>query len=102
MARFTVELNPHHGDPLQVEVEATTMLDAVTSALRDRSFDVDFEEPPDHEPQYAGWSRIQVNVITTSELLRLTGDYYLCDGEPHGTHRDDDDCCAVCGEEVEA
>ncbi len=91
MARFTVELNTHYTCPKQVEVEAPTMVEAVTKALQDNH--VEFLDAP--ESHYEGWKRLTVNVEPHQDSL-------LCDGEPHGTYRDDDNCCAVCGEEVEA
>lgn len=100
MGKYTVELNPHHGDPKQVQVEAHTMLEAVTTALSSYEYHVDFEDPPDHEPQYAGFRRLTVNVIMSRALAELTG---ICDDEDCGTERDPDNpkLCAVCGDEVE-
>lgn len=70
------------------------MLAAVIHTLHNEgAYGIELEDRT--ERHYQGWKRLQINVF--EEVQRI------CDGEPHGTHRDSDnpDDCAVCGEEVE-
>ena len=96
--KYIVELNPN-GSVTQVEVEAISLVDAVEQAWAQSFIEPEVVDG-DQERAYRAtddgrkWQRIVINVLPGG----YDCDNGVCDGEPCGTYRDDDGCCAVCGE----